>query len=50
VYPLARAADTPPTTFIDAFSKDWDPLPYYDIPVFEDIHRQRTGATAHFGG
>jgi hypothetical protein len=38
VYPLAQAADPPATTFIDAFPKNWDTLPYYHIRLFEDIH------------
>ena len=38
VYQLAQADDPPATTFLDAFPKDWDTLPYYDIRLFEDIH------------
>jgi hypothetical protein len=38
VYPLAKADNPPATTFIDAFSEDWDTLPYYDLRLFKDIH------------
>jgi len=38
VYSLAEADNPPATTFIDAFPKDWDTLPYYDIRLFQDIH------------
>jgi hypothetical protein len=38
VYPLAQADNAPATTFLDAFTDDWDTLPYYDLRLFRDIN------------
>jgi len=37
VYPLAQAANPPPTRFIDAYPKRWNTLPNYDVSYFGDI-------------
>jgi len=37
VYPLAEAANPPATRFFDAYPKDWNTLPNYDIRYFEDL-------------
>ncbi len=37
VYPLSEAGDPPPTRFFDAYPKDWDTLPKYDISYFNEL-------------
>ena len=37
VYPLAEAANPPPTRYVDAYPKPWKTLPVYDLTYFRDL-------------
>ena len=37
-YPLSKASNPPPTTFIDAYPKTWNTLPVYDMTYFTDLN------------
>jgi hypothetical protein len=39
LYPLSQAADSPPTTFVDAFSIEYDSTIPYDVRFFESLDR-----------
>lgn len=38
VYRLSEAADSPQTTFVDAYPKRWNTLPTYGLSYFADLN------------